>query len=143
MERLARNRLGFGGLLKIHQSSPGSRVLPPLKAWLWFLPNSYTPSLLLTVAVFSDLQDNSFSGFFRWWHNLFLNSCSHFILVRLFHDWVFLADGSGANTKQLSISHGGQQFKDFSCRKRVWVEPHHISYDWQQLPCTRKILIPF
>ena len=31
-------------------------------------------------------------------------------MVRLFHDWVFLADRSGANTKQLSISHGGQRF---------------------------------
>ena len=27
--------------------------------------------------------------------------------VRLFRDWIFLADGSGANTNQLSISHGG------------------------------------
>ena len=26
----------------------------------------------------------------------------------------------------------------FSCRKWVWVKPHCISYDWQQLPCTRK-----
>ena len=31
-------------------------------------------------------------------------------LVRFFRDCVFLADRSGANTKQLSISHGGQQF---------------------------------
>ena len=31
------------------------------------------------------------------------------VVVRLFRDWVFLADESGANAKQLSISHGGQQ----------------------------------
>ena len=62
------------GLLKIHRSSPGSRVLPPLEAWLRFHQNSYTSSILLTVSVFSDLQDNSLSGLFRQWHNLFLNS---------------------------------------------------------------------
>ena len=64
-ERLARKRLGFGGLLKFHQSSPGSGVLPPLEAWLRFYQNSYTPSLFLTVSVFLDLQDNSLSGLFR------------------------------------------------------------------------------
>ena len=49
-----KNRLGFGGLLKIHRSSQGSRVLPPLEALLLFHQNSYTPSLSLTVSVFSD-----------------------------------------------------------------------------------------
>ena len=97
------------GLLKIHRSSPGSWVLPPLEAWLWFPRNSYTSSILLIVSVFLDLRENSFSGLFQQWHNLFLNSCIHLILVKLFHDRVFLADGSGANTKQLSISHGGHQ----------------------------------
>ena len=64
------------GLLKIHQLSLEGEfgVLPPLEAWLWFHQNSYTSSILLTVSVFSDLQDNSFSGLFRQWHNLFLNS---------------------------------------------------------------------
>ena len=36
--------------------------------------NSYTPSLLLKVLIFSDLQNNSFSGLLRQWHNLFLNN---------------------------------------------------------------------
>ena len=58
----ARNRLGFGGLLKIHRSSQGSGVLPPLESLLRFHQNSYTPSLLLTVSVFSDCKDN---GLFR------------------------------------------------------------------------------
>ena len=62
------------GLLKIHRSSPGSGVLPPLEAWLLFHQNSYTPSLFLTVSVFSDPRENSFSKLFRQWHNLFLNS---------------------------------------------------------------------
>ena len=39
--------------------------LPPLEAWLRFHQNSYTSSILLTVSVFSDLQDNSLSGLFR------------------------------------------------------------------------------
>ena len=65
---------GLGGLLKFHQSSPGSGVLPPLEAWLRFHQNPYTPSLFLTVSVFSDHKDNSFSRLFRQWHNLFLNS---------------------------------------------------------------------
>ena len=61
----SKKRLGFGGLLKFHQSSPGSGVLPPLEAWLRFPENSYTPSLSLTVSVFSDIKDNPFSGLFR------------------------------------------------------------------------------
>ena len=51
-----------------------SGVLPPLEAWLRFYQNSYTSSILLIVSVFSDFQDNSLSGLFRQWHNLFLNS---------------------------------------------------------------------
>ena len=62
------------GLLKVHRSSPRSRVLPPLETLLRFHQNSYTPSLSLTVSVFSDIKDNPFSGLFRQWHNLFLNS---------------------------------------------------------------------
>ena len=65
---------GLGGLLRIHRSSQGSGVLPPLETLLRFHQNSYTPSLFLTVSVFSDLQYNSFSGLFRWWHNLYHNS---------------------------------------------------------------------
>ena len=61
----SKKRLGFGGLLKFHRSSPGSGVLPPLEAWLRFHQNSYTPSLFLTVSVFSDRKDNSFSRLFR------------------------------------------------------------------------------
>ena len=45
-----------------------------LKTSLQLHQYSYTPSILLTVSDFSDLQDKSFSGLFRWWHNLFLNS---------------------------------------------------------------------
>ena len=60
-----KKRLGFGGLLKIHWSSQGSGVLPPLKAWLRFHQNSYTPFLLLTGPVFSNSRENSFSGLFR------------------------------------------------------------------------------
>ena len=52
----------------------GSGVLPPLEAWLRFHQNSYTSSILLTVSVFLDLQDNSLSGLFRQWHNLYHNS---------------------------------------------------------------------
>ena len=59
------------GLLKIHRSSQGSRVLPPLETLLRFHQNSYTPSLLLTVSVFSDRKDN---GLFRQWHNLYRNT---------------------------------------------------------------------
>ena len=62
------------GLLKIHRPSPGSRVLPPLEALLRFHQNSITPSLFLTVSVSSDSRENSFSGLFQQWHNLFLNS---------------------------------------------------------------------
>ena len=61
----SKKRLGFGGLLKIHRSSPGSGVLPPLEAWLRFYQNSYTPSLFLTVSVFSNPRENSFSELFR------------------------------------------------------------------------------
>ena len=113
-------------------------MLPPLEAWLRFHRNSYTSSVLLTVSVFLDLQDNSFSRLFRWWHILFLNSCVHFILVRLFHDWVFLADGSGANTKQLSVSHGSQQFIVSPAGNGSGLHSHRMTYDWQQLPCTRE-----
>ena len=55
----------WGLLKKIHRSSLGSRVLPPLETLLRFHQNSYTSSILLTVSVFSDLQDNSLSGLFR------------------------------------------------------------------------------
>ena len=55
----------FGVSSKFHQSSPGSGVLPPLEAWLLFHQNSYTPSLFLTVSVFSDPRENSFSELFR------------------------------------------------------------------------------
>ena len=113
-------------------------MLPPLEPLLRFHQNSYTPSLLLAVLIFLDLQDNSFSGIFRWWHNIFLNSCVHFILVRLFHDWVFFADRSGANTKQLSISHGGQPFMVSPAGNGSELHPHRMTYDWQQLHGTRK-----
>ena len=62
------------GLLKIHRSSLGSRVLPPLETLLRSHQYSYTPSLFLAGSVFSDLQYNSFSGLFRQWHNLYHNS---------------------------------------------------------------------
>ena len=101
---------GLGVSSKSIDRHRGSGVLPPLETSLRFHQYSYAPSLLLTGSVFSDLQDNSFSGLFRQCHNLFPQYFCPFILVRLFRDWVFLADGSGANTKQLSISHGGQQF---------------------------------
>ena len=42
------------GLVKIHQSSQGSGVLPPLGTWLRSHQYSYTPSLFLTGPVFSD-----------------------------------------------------------------------------------------
>ena len=58
------------GLLKIHRSSQGSGVLPPLETLLRSHQYSYTPSLFLTVSVFLDLRDNSLSGLFRQWHNL-------------------------------------------------------------------------
>ena len=63
----------------------------------------------MTVSVFPDL------GKFYLWALLvvalpFSQFLYPFHLVRLFQDWVFLVDGSGANTNQLSISHGGQQF---------------------------------
>ena len=61
----SKKKLGFGGLLKIHQSSQGSGVLPPLETLLRFHQNSYTPSFLLTGSVFSDSRENSFSGLFR------------------------------------------------------------------------------
>ena len=73
--RRGQKEIGQGrGLLKIHRSSQGSGVLPPLETLLRFHQNLYTPSLLLTVSIFLDLQDNSFSGLFRWWHKLFFNS---------------------------------------------------------------------
>ena len=53
------------GLLKIHRSSQGSGVLPPLETSLLFYQNSYTPSLFLTVSVFSNPRENSFSELFR------------------------------------------------------------------------------
>ena len=62
------------GLFKISSIVSGVWVLPPLEAWLRFHQNSNTPSLFLTVPVFSDHKDDSFSGLFRQWHNLFLNS---------------------------------------------------------------------
>ena len=71
------------GLLKIHLSSQGVWVLPPLKSLLEFHQNSYTPSLFLTVSVFSDRKDNSFSGLFRQWHNLLLNSFVSFLLGKV------------------------------------------------------------
>ena len=61
------------------------------------------------------------------------NSCP-FILVRFFLDWVFLANRSVANTKQLSRSHGGQPLQVSPVGKWVWVESHRITYDWQRLP---------
>ena len=73
--RRGQQEIGQGlGVFKIHRSSPGSRVLPPLEASLQCHQNSYTPSLSLTVLVFSDCKDKSFSGLFRQWHKLFLNS---------------------------------------------------------------------
>ena len=84
-------------------------MLPPLEAWLLFHQNSYTPSLFLTVSVFSDpreIPSLSSSGSGITFTTIFLS----FHLVRLFRDWVFLANESSAKTKQLSISHGGQQF---------------------------------
>ena len=61
--RRGQQEIGQGlGVFKIHRSSPGSRVLPPLEASLQFHQNSYTPSLSLTVSVFSDIKDNPFSG---------------------------------------------------------------------------------
>ena len=119
----------------------GSGVLPPLEAWLRFHQNSYTPSLFLTMSVFSDSWENSFSGLFRQWHNLFPQFLCPFILVRSFCDWVFLFDRSSANTKQLSISHGGQRFMVSTVGKWVWVDPHRITYDWQELPCTRETFL--
>ena len=53
----SKKRLGFGGLLKIHRSSKGSGVLPPLETWLRSHQYSYTPSLFLTVSVFSDPRE--------------------------------------------------------------------------------------
>ena len=94
--------------------------------------------LLLTGSIFSDLGKipslgSSGSGI------TFPQYFCPFILVRLFPERVFLADRSGANTKQLSISHGGHQtIYGVSCRKWVWLHSHRISYDWQQLPCTRE-----
>ena len=98
------------GLLKIHRSSQGFGVLPPLKAWLRFHQNSYTPSLFLTVSVFSNLQYNSFLGSSGSGITFFSRFLCPFFLVRLYRDWVSIADGSGANTKQILISHSGQQF---------------------------------
>ena len=108
-ERLERNRLGSGVFSKSIDCHRGSGVLPPLEALLRFHQNSYTPYLFLTVSVFSDREKipplgSSSSGI------TFPQYFYPFILVQLFRDWVFLADGSGANTKQQSISHGGQQF---------------------------------
>ena len=61
----SKKRLGFGGLLKIHQSSPGSGMLPPLETSLQLHQYSYTPSILLTVSVSSNPRENSFSELFR------------------------------------------------------------------------------
>ena len=132
----SKKRLGFGGLLKIHRSSQGSGVLPPLEAWLLFHQNSYTPSLFLTVSVFSDpreIPSLSSSGSGITLPQFFYP----FILVRFFRDWVFLADGSGAKTKQLSISHGGQQFMVSPAGNGSgWSSPYNVRL--AQLPCTRE-----
>ena len=73
--RRGQQEIGQGlGSSKIHRSSPGSRVLPPLEAWLRFHQNSCTPYLLLAGSVFSDSQENSFSRLFWQWHNLYRNS---------------------------------------------------------------------
>ena len=59
------------------------------------------------------------------------------MLVRLFRDWFFfLADRSSANTKQLSISRGGQQFMVSPAGKGSGLHSRRMTYDWQQLPCT-------
>ena len=46
-------------------------------------------------------------------------------------------DGSGANTNQLSISHGGQPFMVSPAGNGSGLHSHCMTYDWQQLPCTR------
>ena len=65
---------GLGVFSKSVDQHRGSGVQPPLETLL--RPHQYScpPSLFLTGPVFSDLQYNSFSRLFRWWHNLFLNS---------------------------------------------------------------------
>ena len=59
-------------------------------------------------------------------------------MVRLFRDWVFLPYVSGTKTKQLSISHGGQQFMVSPIENGSGLHSHCMTYDWQQLPSTRK-----
>ena len=88
----------------------GSRALPPLETWLRFHQNSYTPSFLLTGSVFSNSREKFLLWLFRQRHNLFLNTSVLSYWQDSSETGSFLADRSGANTKQLSISHGGQQF---------------------------------
>ena len=62
------------GLLKIHRSSQGVWGATTLRN-IVTVPSKLIYFIhIVNVSVFSDLQDNSLSGLFRQWHNLFLNS---------------------------------------------------------------------
>ena len=133
----------MGGLLENPVINTWYGVLPPLEAWLRFQQNSCTPSLVLTVSVFSysprqllhlcspgkGMAFSSKSGVLA----------SNKILLSL----GLLCCQAIAIAKQLSKISWWSTITGSFCRKWVWNESHRRTYDWQQLLVKGSIVLPF